>query len=350
MKKILSIIIIVVVLIFILTGFNNSKSDTNDNNSDTITLRMAHGIPESSPGGQSIAQISELVDEKSDGNVKLEIYGSGVLGSERDTVEMVQAGVLDLAKVGASSLDAFNPLYGVFSLPYMFDSEEDLYSAMTNSDVIKLLNDSTRDSGFIMIGWYPSGFRNFYTTSADPIETPDDLKGQKIRVMESATSKELVQTLGGSPVPMASSETYTAMQQGVIDGAENNELALTSNRHMDVAKTYSYTQHQMVPDIYIVSTKTIEKLSDEQLNFLEDALWENNQYYRELNQQLIDEAIQESKEAGVEFYDVDKEPFEEKVKPMYDEFVGKGPEYQAVFDAVKNAAGKEANYDTPEIK
>lgn len=349
MKRIASLISGIAILLVVLSGCSSSSA-TVATDDDVTTIRMAHGISESSEGGKAIAQLSDSVDEKSNGTMNLEIYGSGVLGSERDTVEMVQAGVLDMAKVGASSLDAFEPLYGVFSLPYMFDSEEDLYAAMTSTDVIKQLNDATRDTGFIMIGWYPSGFRNFYTAKDTPITSPDDLKGMKIRVMESATSKKLVETLGGSPVPMASSETYTAMQQGVIDGAENNELALTSNRHMDVAKSYSYTQHQMVPDIYIISTKTLDRLTDDQLAILEDALWENNQMYRELNQSLIQDAITESKEAGVEFVDVDKAPFEEKVKPMYDDFTSQGPEYQEIFNTVKGAAGTEADYDTPEIK
>lgn len=345
MKKLLVTVTSVVFLLAVLSGCSSTSST-----GDTMTIRMAHGISDSSDGGKAIAEIEGLVEEKSNGSIDFQIYGSGVLGSERDTIEMVQAGVLDMAKVGASSLDAFDELYGAFSLPYMFDTEEDLYAAMTNTDLIEQLNNSTRDTGFIMVGWYPSGFRNFYMSKDEPIETPDDLHGKKIRVMESATSKRLVETLGGSPVPMASSETYTAMQQGVIDGAENNELALTSNRHMDVAKAYSYTQHQLVPDIYIMSTKALDKLTEDQLYAIEDAIWENNQMYRELNKKLIDEAIVESKDAGVNFYDVDKEPFVEKVEPMYNEFSEKSSEAKSVFDTIKAAAGTEANYDSPKIK
>lgn len=346
MKRIGLLMICLMTLTFSLAGC----SATGESDSDQITLRMAHGISDSSPSGQAVNEIADIVDEKSDGEIKLDIYGSGVLGSERDSVEMVQAGVLDMAKVGASTLDAFEPLYGVFSLPYMFETEEDLYSAMTNSNAIQILNDATREKGFIMVGWYTSGYRNFYTANEDPILTPDDLSGQKIRVMESATSQELVSMMGASAVPMASSETYTAMQQGVIDGAENNELALTSNRHMDVANSYSYTQHQLVPDIYIMSTKTLDKLTDEQLYEIEDALWDSNQSYRELNQEMISDAIEESKEAGVEFVEVDKEPFEEKVQPMQEEFAAKGEVNAELIDAILGAAGQEANYDAPEIK
>ncbi len=346
MKNLLKLVTSVFVLVLALSGCTSDTATTND----AITLRMAHGIAESSDSGQAIAQIEDLVEKESNGTIDMQIYGSGVLGSERDTIEMVQAGVLDMAKVGASSIDAFEDLYGIYSLPFMFESEEDLYSAMTNTDLIKTLNEHTYDKGFVMVGWYPSGARNFYTAGDTPIQTPDDLKGMKIRVMESATSKNMVELLGASPVPMSSSETYTALQQGVIDGAENNELALTVNRHMDVAKSYSYTRHQMVPDIYILSTKTLEQMSDDQVQALVDALWENNLYYRDLNNEMLAEAREESEEAGVEFYEVDVDPFKEKVLPMHEEYEAKGSDYEEIYNMVESAAGEEVNYDAPTVK
>ncbi|WOO87067.1 TRAP transporter substrate-binding protein [Mollicutes bacterium LVI A0039] len=346
MKNILTVIGLLSVLVLVLTGCSTSAAAGEEQ----LTLRMAHGIADSSDSGQAIAQIEELVEEESNNSIDMQIYGSGVLGSERDTIEMVQAGVLDMAKVGASSLDAFDSAYGVFSLPFMFENEEDLYSAMTNTDLIEQLNKETVDDGFIFVGWYPSGARNFYTAKDTPIQSPDDLKGMKIRVMESAVSKEMVSLLGASPVPMASSETYTALQQGVIDGAENNELALTVNRHMDVAKSYSYTRHQMVPDIYILSTKTLENMTDEQVLALQKSLWENNLYYRELNNEMLTAAKQESEEAGVEFYELDVEPFREKVMPMHESYMAKSDANRSIYNTVADAAGKEGSYDAPTSK
>lgn len=347
MKRLLSISASLILLIIVLSGCQSTTTATGD---DVLTLRMAHGIADSSDSGQAIAQIEGLVEAKANNTIDMNIYGSGVLGSERDTIEMVQAGVLDMAKVGASSLDAFADVYGIFSLPFLFESEEDLYSAMTNTDLIEQLNNETYDKGFVIVGWYPSGARNFYTSGDTPIQSPDDLKGMKIRVMESAVSKEMVSLLGASPVPMASSETYTALQQGVIDGAENNELALTVNRHMDVAKSYSYTSHQMVPDIYILSTKTLETMSDEQVQALKESLWENNQYYRELNNTMLEAAKKESEEAGVEFYEVDIEPFKEKVMPMHETYMEKGDLHKTIYETVEAAAGQEGTYDASAIK
>ncbi len=306
MKRLLALTTLLLTSLLILSGCGEVVVE------DVLTIRMAHGIAGSSDSGQAIGQIEDLTEEYSNNTIDMQIYDSGVLGSERDTIELVQAGVLDMAKVGASSLDAFNDLFGIFSLPFIFMDEDDLYATMTETDIINQINDETYDLGFVMVGWYPSGARNFYTAGDTPIQTPEDLEGMKIRVMESATSKEMVSLLGASPVPMSSSETYTALQQGVIDGAENNELALTVNRHMDVANSYSYTRHQMVPDIYILSTKTLEEMTDDQLDALEQALWENNLYYRDLNQSLLSDARDEAEEAGVEFYEVDKKHSEKK--------------------------------------
>lgn len=333
MKK---ISLAMLISLFVLAGCGNNEAAAGTKEDPTV-IRMASGIAEQSETGKEIAKIEPLVENGSDGKIDMQIYGSGVLGSERDTIELVQAGVLDMAKIGASSLDSFQPLMGLLSLPFMFENEDQLYDAMSDPTVIKLLNDSTKDLGFQIIGWYPSGARSFYTTKDKPIKTPDDLKGLKIRVMESATSTEMVKLLGASPVPMASSETYTAMQQGVIDGAENNELALTANNHKEVAKNYSYTRHQMVPDLYIISNKTLDKLTDEQVKDIKDSIWQNNQEYRKLNNSMLSDAVKQSKEAGMDFYEVDQKPFKEKVLPMHESYEAKGPEYKALYEAVEDA-------------
>lgn len=344
MKRLIGLLFLFIVT---LSGCgNNNQEYTQDN---PLVLTMAHGIADQSETGKKIAEIEPALEAASNNTIDMRIYGSGVLGSERDTIELVQAGVLDMAKVGASSLDGFEPMYSIFSLPFLFDDENHLYSAMENTNLIEKLNEKTKDDGFVMIGWYPSGARNFYTAKDKPILSPDDLKGMKIRVMESATATNMVKLLGGSPVPMASSETYTAMEQGVIDGAENNELALTSNNHKEVTKHYSYTQHQMVPDIYIISTKTLDRMTDAQKKLVKDVIWQNNLEYRTLNNQLLQDARKESEEAGVQFHDnIDKEPFRKLVMPMHEDFRNLGPEYAQVYDDVVASKNLEGSNDDAE--
>ena len=151
---------------------------------------------------------------------------------------MVQAGVLDMAKVSANTLGQFDERYSIFSLPYLFRNQEHYYNAMANSEGIQELFESTRDKGYIAIGYYANGARNYYLKEDKAVTDPSVLKGKKIRAMVSSTSMEMIELMGGSPVPMASSETYTSLQQGIVDGAENTELALTVDKHEEIVKSY----------------------------------------------------------------------------------------------------------------
>ena len=142
-------------------------------------------------------------------------------------VELVQAGVLDMAKISANTLGQFDDRYTIFSLPYLFNGQEHYYNAMANSQVIRELFNATEDAGYIAIGYYCNGARNFYLKDDVAVTSPAVLKGKKIRSMVSSTSMDMIEAMGGSPVPMSASETYTSLQQGIVDGAENTELALT---------------------------------------------------------------------------------------------------------------------------
>jgi TRAP-type C4-dicarboxylate transport system substrate-binding protein len=143
--------------------------------------------------------------------------------------------------------------------------------------------------------------------------------------------------MGGTPVPMSSSETYTALQQGVVDGAENTELALTVNGHEDLVKAYTYTEHQYSPDIYIISTDTWNKLSSEQQQYLKDALAKTNDNFKSKYNQMMDDAIEEAKEHGVTIYkDIDKTALIESVKPIHENFIAKGEAFKALFEDIES--------------
>lgn len=329
MKKLVALLSIFIIF---LAGCSTGTSVDGEQ-----VITFSHGAPAGSGPAEVLEELPGQIEEHTNGDYTMEVYGGGTLGAETDNIEAVEAGALDMAKVGGSTLEGFEPLYGVFGLPFLFEDEDHLYRAMNDTDLIQQLNDVTYDKGFIMVGWYPSGARNFYTASENPILSPDDLKGQKIRVMQSPSSTRMVKLLGGSPTPMSSNETYTALQQGVIDGAENNELALTANSHKDVINSYSYTEHQMIPDIFIMSTDFYETLSDEDYQGIVDAITENNEDFKAVNHELLAESRKEAEDAGVEFYDdIDKEPFREKVQPMHDDFVAQGPEFQSVYDTINS--------------
>lgn len=205
---------------------------------DPKHLLVAHGHGEWHPVNIGLTTFAESVEEKTD--YTFSVYPNGQLGDDSAMVQLVKAGVLDVAKVSAGALEQFNPAYSIFSVPYVFQSTEHYFNTMNNSEAVQEIFNSTRDDGFIAIGWFDSGARSIYTTKEGPVESPKDLNGLKIRTMNSPTSVEMIDNMGGSATPMSSGEVYTSLQQGILDGAENNETVLVDDGHGKVCKSYTY--------------------------------------------------------------------------------------------------------------
>jgi tripartite ATP-independent transporter DctP family solute receptor len=312
-------------------------SVSNVSSADTRLIRLAHNQADGSEIADTIAKFSDFVDEDPSKELEIKIYPSGILGTETEEIEMVQAGILDMAKVGSQTLSQFDERYAIFSVPYLFTGQEHYYAAMENSEKVKELFESTADQGFIAIGYYANGARNFYLKDDVCVDDPSDLAGKKIRSMPSSTSMDMISAMGGAPVPMSSGETYTALQQGVVDGAENTELALTVNGHEDLVKSYTYTEHQYSPDIYIISTDTWNKLTAEQQEHLKESLTKTNDNFKSKYDQMMAEAIEEAKEHGVTVYkDIDKTAFIEAVKPIQEDFMSKGSEFKELFEDIES--------------
>ena len=308
------------------------------NNAEDVEIRLAHNQQEGSEIADSIALFSDFVAETNTG-MGVKIYPSGVLGTENEAVEMVQAGILDMAKVSSNTLEQFDNRYAIFAIPYLFVDQDHYYTAMEQSEAVQELFQSTADEGFIAIGYYANGSRNFYLKEDVAVTDPSVLHGKKIRAMVSSTSMAMIEAMGGSPVPMASSETYSALQQGMVDGAENTELALTVNGHEDLVKSYTYTEHQYSPDIYIISTKTWNALTAEQQQALVESLQKTNDNFKSLYTEMMAEAIAEAEEHGVHvYYDIDKTAFIEAVQPIHEEYCARGDEYRALYEDIQSYA------------
>ncbi|MCG6213667.1 TRAP transporter substrate-binding protein [Vibrio furnissii] len=298
----------------------------------TTILRLAYA-ENSQPVKEALHYIGKAVEEKTNGSVMVQFFPDGQLGGERELVEMTQVGAIDLTKVSSGLLESFSPLYGVFSLPYLFESEERFYQVMDNPDIMGQVYRSTESQGFAGVGWYDSGARSFYMTRG-PINTVADLRGKKIRVMQSETSIETMKLLGASPIAMGQAEVYTSLQQGIIDGAENNEFALTIARHGEVAKFYSYDMHTRIPDIVIMSTLTKRKLTPDQLVALKEAITESV----EVEKQAWKVEMEKTRELaqtqfGVQFNTVELAPFKAAVQPIYDKLKNK-PQIYALYQQI----------------
>lgn len=298
----------------------------------TTILRLAYA-ENSQPVKEALHYIGKAVEEKTNGSVIVQFFPDGQLGGERELVEMTQVGAIDLTKVSSGLLESFSPLYGVFSLPYLFESEERFYQVMDNPDIMGQVYRSTESQGFAGVGWYDSGARSFYMTRG-PINTVADLRGKKIRVMQSETSIETMKLLGASPIAMGQAEVYTSLQQGIIDGAENNEFALTIARHGEVAKFYSYDMHTRIPDIVIMSTLTKRKFTPDQLVALKEAITESV----EVEKQAWKVEMEKTRELaqtqfGVQFNTVELAPFKAAVQPIYDKLKNK-PQIYALYQQI----------------
>jgi len=302
----------------------------------SIQIKLAHNQQDGSEIADTIAKFADFTDADSNGEISIKIYPSGQLGSETEEVEMVQAGILDMAKVSSNTLGQFDNRYAIFALPYLFTSQEHYYKAMENSEAVKKLFRATADQGFIAIGYYANGSRNYYLKNDVCVDDPSDLAGMKIRSMVSTTSMGMIEAMGGTPVPMSSSETYSALQQGIVDGAENTELALTVNGHEDLVSSYTYTEHQYSPDIYIISTKKWNSLTEAQQAALEKALGETNDNFKSVYNSMMDAAIEEAQEHGVTIYrDIDKTAFIEAVQPLHQAYIVQGDEYKELYDDIE---------------
>ncbi|MGG4625563.1 TRAP transporter substrate-binding protein [Serratia odorifera] len=300
-------------------------------------LRLAYA-ENSQPIKDALHFLGREIEEKTQGQVKVTYFPDGQLGGERELVELTQTGVVDITKVSSGLMESFSPLYGVFSLPYLFSSKEEFYRVMDNPDVMDTVYQSTAAQGFIGIGWYDSGSRNFYM-SKGPVRTIDDLKGKKIRVMQSVTAIRTMKLLGASPIAMGQAEVYTSLQQGILDGAENNEFALTIARHGEVARYYTYDMHTRIPDILLMSALTLEKLTPEQQRIVSDAVKASIAFEKAAWDKEIEKTRALAiKQFNVEFFDIDKKPFQAAVQPIYDSLKSTPVLYQLyqTIEAAKN--------------
>lgn len=250
--------------------------------------------------------------------MRITIYPSQQLGTERETLELLQIGSLGMTKVSSSVLEGFAPAYKVFGLPYLFRDETHRFAVLDGEVGEDILRSAT-DFNLLGIGYYDAGTRSFYTKDR-PIQSPADLDGLKIRTQESPVAIRMVRSLGGSATPIAWGELYTALQQGIVDGAENNPPSFYTSRHYEVCKFYALDEHTAVPDVLMISTLVWEKLTDQQREWVKTAATESVRYQRQLWKKAVDEALAAVEEAGVSISRPDKAPFVEKVQPLYEEF------------------------------
>lgn len=314
-----------ILLIMLLIGCNS--------NSSKRIIRLGHGLDVTHSVHKAMVKADGYLNELSGGEMRIQIYPNQQLGSERECLELLQIGSLDMAKVSGAVMENFAPKLKIFGLPFLFNNKEHLFKVLDGPIGKELLNEGY-DFWLKGIGYYDSGSRSFYTRDR-PVENPKDLEGLKIRVQESATAFEMVKRLGGSPTPISWGELYTAIQQGVIDGAENNPPSFYLSRHYEVCKYYIVDEHTMIPDILLVSTHLWNRMSSQEQQWLQKAIDLSVPYQRELWIKSENESLKAVIDAGVVVSYPEKLAFQEATLPMLESFK-QDPEIAELIERIKN--------------
>ncbi|WP_418641638.1 TRAP transporter substrate-binding protein [Vibrio chaetopteri] len=296
------------------------------------TIKLSHNHPRDHAVHKAMDFLAKEVRQATDGEVRIRIYPDAQLGTQRESMELMQNGALDMVKSNAAELEAFSPAYSAFNLPYLF-RDKDHYYSVTGGEVGREILNSSSDSGFIGVTYYDAGARSFYTSK--PIETPEDLKGMKIRVQPSPSAIAMVKALGGNPTPLAYGELYTALQQGVVDAAENNIPSFSLSRHSEVSKYFSLDEHTMVPDVLVISTSTYDKLTEEQKQALMKAAEDSSEYMKELWAASEAKEREKAEKMGVTFVKPNKAAFVSAVQPMYADIEQTKPDLNQLVERIK---------------
>jgi len=279
------------------------------------TIRLAHGLDVTHSVHLAMVRMGEELEGLSGGRLRLEIYPNQQLGSEREVLELLQIGTLDMTKVSVATLENFAPKTRILGLPYLFADRQHAYAVLDGPIGQELLDDGLQ-YWLKGLGFYDAGYRSFYSMDR-PIRTPDDLKGLKVRVMESVTAINMIRSMGGAPTPISWGELYTALQQGVVDAAENNPPSFYLARHYEVCKYYSLDEHTFSPDVLIAGSRFWETLSPGEQGWIRQAAQTSIAYQRQLWAEAEAEALREVEKAGVTILHPDKKPFAESAREAY---------------------------------
>lgn len=332
MRKVGLLLCLIMIGVFALTGCKSTEQKR--------IVRIGHNQSTNHPTHLGLVALKDYINEHLGDKYVVEVYPNELLGSQTDMVQLTQTGAIDFCVASNAILETFSKNYEIFNLPYLFASTEAYHNAMDDPEVTQSIFYATEKAGFLAVTWLDAGTRNFYTVKK-PIESPADLKGLKIRVQQSPTNIEMMKLLGGSATPMGFGEVYTALQSNIIDGAENNEMALTDNGHGDVCKYYSYDMHQMVPDILIGNLAFIEEMNDEERAIFAEGYRLVNQVQREEWVKAVEAAKEKAaNEQNVQFIYPDQEPFKEACMPLHESVLSKNEAIQPIYDLIQKYNAK----------
>jgi tripartite ATP-independent transporter DctP family solute receptor len=296
------------------------------------TFRLAENQPPDYPTTLASKRFAELVFERTQGRIKIDVYPSAQLGEEKAVIEQVQLGAIEFTRVHASPLAEFNKQFSVLSLPYIFDSDAHMWRFLEGEMGNKMLA-NLANSKMMGLAYYDNGARSLYFRM--PVNSLDDIKGLKIRVQQNRVTMDMISALGGSPTPMPYGQVFSALQTGVIDGAENNYPSYLTSNHFQVAKNHILNRHQRTPEVLLMSKTTWDKLSEQDRKIIKEAAETAGKYQRELWTKFEKDSEAKLRAAGVTIVEVkDYCPWKQAVKPVIEKY---GVDFKVELEAIDKA-------------
>jgi len=282
-------------------------------------LRSSDTHPDGYPTVEAVKFFGDLVKERTAGRYAVEVYHSAQLGEEKDTIEQVRSGVIDLNRVSMAPFNGLIPETTVPSLPFLFRSEDHMHKVM-DGDVGNQIAAAFDQVGLVLLAFYDGGSRSFYN-SKKPINSKDDLAGMKFRVIQSDIFVDMVAALGANATPMPYGEVYSSIETGVIDGAENNFPSYDTAKHAEVAKNYSLDEHTILPEVFVMNKAAFDKLTPEDQTLFKQAGKDSVAKQRELWAAKVKESRANVEKMGALITMPDKQGFIDAMKPVYDKHV-----------------------------
>lgn len=326
----LSLLAAAVAGVFLLSGCGD-----DEDKSATVVLKTAFNQSENNPQYKALVSFSQKLETATEGRYKLEIHPNELLGDQRASLELVQSGAIQLAVVANPLVENFNKNFSVLAMPYVYDNPEHQRKVFTSGALDNLFS-STKGTGFEVLTAYTAGARSVYTKGA-AVTSPADMKGKKIRVMQSDTMIKMLDCMGGTGVPMGQGEVYSAIQQGVLDGAENNEITYSDLKQYEVAPYFAATRHVMVADLLVASESFINKMNEADRETFRKLAKESTQEQFALWDTALGEARKNAEAKGATFSEVDIKPFQERCMNLQTTMLTT-PEQKALYSTIRELA------------
>lgn len=321
MKKVLLSILSLAIVVFV-SACGSDNASNSGNEQDQYTIRIAGGAvgPEHSLT-KTFNYLKDKLEEESDGKFKVDLNVAGELGEDREIIEAMQMGEVQLASPSPAALGGFNKSVAILDMPFLFPDRETAYRVLDGEPGQMILT-NLEDSGFKGLGYFENGFRNV-SNNVKPIKTIEDIKGLSIRTMQNQTHIEAWKLLGANPTPMAFGELYTALQQGTVDGQENPFGLIVANKFYEVQKYLTVTNHVYAPNVIITNKNFFDGLPEDLQEVFTSVVKEAIEYNRQLAQEEEKTAREALEAEGMEVYEFstdDLKQMQQIVEPVYDQF------------------------------